>query len=325
MTTFKYALALSLCAGTLFANVSVAQTNWPSKPVTMVVPFPPGGPTDIVARAIANDLAKRLNQTFVVENRAGANGTIGSAAVARANPDGYTILYNTSSLALSPALYKDLTFNPKTDFEAISTTANIPLVLLTHPKSNIKNFDDLVSALKDEKKNLSYGSAGQGNITHLGAFLFTQEVQTNPQHIPYRGSAPAMVDLVGGQTDFMMNTLNDSVPFIKDGKVIALALASKARNMDVIPDTPTLSEKLGKELVVGAWQGIVAPKGTPKEIIDSLNKAVNETLQSDSFKELAKTQGVEILGSSSEDYQAFINSETDRWDETVKKSGIQKN
>ena len=213
----------------------------------------------------------------------------------------------------------------KSSIEILKGTNIIDKVVFGSECGDVDLLKKGVSALKDEKKNLSYGSAGQGNITHLGAFLFTQEVQTNPQHIPYRGSAPAMVDLVGGQTDFMMNTLNDSVPFIKDGKVIALALASKARNTDVIPDTPTLSEKLGKEFVVGAWQGIVAPKGTPSEIVNALNKAVNETLQSDSFKELAKTQGVEILGSSSEDYQAFINSETDRWDETVKKSGIQKN
>ena len=325
MKALKYALAASLCAGTLFANVSVAQTNWPSKPVTMIVPFPPGGPTDLVARAIASDLSKRLNQTFVVENKAGANGTIGTAFVARAPADGYTILYNTSSLAISPALYNNLGFNPKTDYAPISTTANIPLVLLTHPKSDIKTFEELVANLKDEKKALSYGSAGQGNITHLGAFLFTQAVQSNPQHIPYRGSAPAMVDLVGGQTDFMMNTLNDSVPFIKDGKVLALALASKARNTDVIPDTPTLSEKLGEELVVGAWQGIVAPKGTPKEVVDTLNKAINDTLKSDSFVQLAKTQGFEILGSTPEEYQTFIENEADRWEQTVSKSGIQKN
>lgn len=325
MKALKFALAAGLCAGTLFANVSVAQTNWPSKPVTMIVPFPPGGPTDLVARAIASDLSKRLNQTFVVENKAGANGTIGTAFVARAAADGYTILYNTSSLAISPALYNNLGFNPKTDYAPISTTANIPLVLLTHPKSGIKTFEELVANLKDEKKALSYGSAGQGNITHLGAFLFTQAVQSNPQHIPYRGSAPAMVDLVGGQTDFMMNTLNDSVPFIKDGKVLALALASKARNTDVIPDTPTLSEKLGEELVVGAWQGIVAPKGTPKEVVDTLNKAINDTLKSDSFVQLAKTQGFEILGSTPEEYQTFIENEADRWEQTVSKSGIQKN
>lgn len=325
MTKLKFALALGLCAGTLFANVSVAQDKWPSKPVTMVVPFPPGGPTDIVARAIATDLSKRLNQTFVVENKAGANGTIGSAAVARAAPDGYTILYNTSSLALSPALFKDLAFNPKTDFAAISSTANIPLVLLTHPKTNIKSVDELTASLQEGKKNLSYGSAGIGNITHLGAFLYTQHVKSNPQHAPYRGSAPAMVDLVGGQIDFMMNTLNDSVPFIKEGKVIALGLASKERNKEVFPDVPTLSEKLGEEFVVGAWQGIVAPKDTPKEIVQALNKAVNESLQSDGFKQLAKTQGFEILGSTPEDYQTFISNEVDRWEETVKQSGIQKN
>ena len=325
MNILKNALTLSLCAGLPFANVALAQDSWPSKPVTLVVPFPPGGPTDLVARAIANSLSHSLKQTLVVENKAGANGTIGSAFVARAPADGYTLLYNTSSLAISPALYSNLNFDPKTDYAPISTTVNIPLVLLTHGKSDIKTYEELVTSLKQPDQQLSYGSAGQGNITHLGAFLFLQEIQAQPQHIPYRGSAPAMVDLVGGQIDFIMNTLNDSVPFVNDKRVIPLAITSSERQEEVLPDVPTLSEKLDKELVVGAWQGIVAPKGTPQEIVNILNKEINDILQSDSFKELAKNQGFQILGSTAEEYQHFMDSETDRWIETVAASGMQKN
>lgn len=318
-------VTLYLCATLPFTNVVLAQDKWPSKPVTLVVPFPPGGPTDIVARAIANSLSQKLKQTLVVENKAGANGTIGSGLVARSSADGYTLLYNTSSLAISPALYSNLNFDPKTDFAPISTTVNIPLVLLTHAGSKSKTYKELVESLGDPKQGLSYGSAGQGNITHLGAFLFLQELQSEPQHIPYRGSAPAMVDLVGGQIDFMMNTLNDSMSFINDGRVIPLALSSNERIEELLPGVPTLNEMLERDLVVGAWQGIVAPKGTPNEIIEMLNSAVNDILQSDDFKELAQTQGFQILGSTPEEYQDFINAETDRWIATVAESGVQKN
>lgn len=318
-------VTLCLCTALPLGNVALAQDKWPSKPVTLVVPFPPGGPTDIVARAIANSLSQKLKQTLVVENKAGANGTIGSGLVARSPADGYTLLYNTSSLAISPALYSNLNFDPKTDFAPISTTVNIPLVLLTHARSKSKTYKELVENLDDPKRSLSYGSAGQGNITHLGAFLFLQELQSEPQHIPYRGSAPAMVDLVGGQIDFMMNTLNDSMSFINDGRVIPLALSSNERIEELLPGVPTLNEMLERDLVVGAWQGIVAPKGTPNEIIEMLNSAVNDILQSDNFKELAKTQGFQILGSTPEEYQHFINAETDRWIATVAESGVQKN
>ncbi len=318
-------VSLAVATFALHTAAMAAQTQWPEKPVTMVVPFPPGGPTDIVARLLAQQLTERLGQTVIVENKGGANATIGMQAVASAKPDGYTILYNTSSIALSPALYKSLSYDPKTAFDPVSSTANIPLVLLVNPKVPVKTVEEFKSYVQENGDKISYGSAGAGNITHLGAFLMSKGVGLNAQHVPYKGSAPAMIDLVGGQTQFMLNTLNDSLSFIRDGKVKALALASIERNNDVLPNVPTLSETVLKDFEIGAWQGVVVPKGTPVSVVQKLNKTIRDSLASDKMTQQLKGQGAEILGSSPEEYGAFIMAEMDRWKKAVEEAGVQSN
>jgi len=293
---------------------------WPEKPVTMVVPFPAGGPTDIVARQLAKQLSQQLGQPFVVENRGGANATIGMQHVATAKPDGYTILYNTSSIALSPALYKNLSYDPITAFDPVSTTANVPLVVLVNPRLPVDTLSELKAHIKTHKT--TYASAGMGNITHLGGFLLNKNLEINALHVPYKGSAPALVDVMGGQVDYMVNTLNDSLSAIRGKKVRILAIASLRRNEALLPDVPTVDETGLKNFEIGAWQGVVVPRGTPKPVIDKLNKTIRDTLNRADFKATLLEQGTETLGSTPEAYDQFIKKETERWKQVVQEAGV---
>ncbi|WP_417220994.1 Bug family tripartite tricarboxylate transporter substrate binding protein [Achromobacter spanius] len=311
------ALAAIICA----CVAPIAQAAWPERPVTVVVPFPPGGTTDLVARVLAKQLADQTGQTFVVENKGGANGNIGMQYVAAAKPDGYTVLYNTSSIALSPNLYRNLPFDPVKDFEAVSSTAIIPLVLLAHPSLPVKNVSEFVSYAKAHPGKLSYGSAGAGNVTHLGALLFLRSVGIDAVHVPYRGSAPAMTDLVGGQVQFMTNTLNDSLGFVRDGKLNALAVSSKARSPQ-LPDTPTLAETVVPDFEMGAWQGMVVPAGTPTDIVNALNTQIRKALQSPALLKQLQAQGAQPLGSTPSEYSDYIRAEINRWKDVVKAANV---
>lgn len=320
---------------TLFASMLIAATallpfsgqaqaqagNYPERPITMIVPFPPGGPTDLVARVLAKQLSDQMGQSVIVDNRGGANGTIGMQAAASARPDGYTILYNTSSIALAPNLFSNLSFNPEKDFTAISTTAVVPMVLLVHPSVPVNNVQEFIDYAKQRPGQLSYASAGNGNVTHLTAFQFAQSAGIDAVHIPYRGSAPGMTDLVGGQVHFMTNTLNDSLPFVREGRVKALAITS-AKRSELLPDVPTLSESVMPEFESGAWQGIVAPAGTPDAIIQRLNKEIHDALASDMVREQLAKQGTQILGNTSAEYQQYIADETVRWGNVIRDAGV---
>lgn len=294
---------------------------YPERPITMVVPFPPGGPTDLVARVLAKQLADQMGQSVVVENKGGANGTIGMQAAAGAKPDGYTILYNTSSIALSPNLYSKLAFDPEKDFTAITSTATVPMVLLVHPSVPADTVQEFIDYARANPGKLSYASAGAGNVTHLTAFLFAQSAKIDAMHIPYRGSAPGMTDLVGGQVHFMTNTLNDSLPFIREGRVKALAITS-AKRSELLPDVPTLGESVMPGFESGAWQGVVAPAGTPEEIVNRLNKEILAALKSSAVQEQLARQGTQILGASPEEYQQYISSEIVRWGDVIRAAGV---
>lgn len=320
----KHSLIASmlLTVATLLPLGAQAQAdNYPERPITMVVPFPPGGPTDLVARVLSRQLADQMGQSVVVENRGGANGTIGMQAAANARSDGYTILYNTSSIALSPNLYSKLAFDPENDFTAISSTAVVPMVLLVHPSVPANNIEEFISYARENPGKLSYASAGNGNVTHLTAFLLTQSANIDAVHIPYRGSAPGMTDLVGGQVHFMTNTLNDSLPFVREGRVKALAITSAQRS-ELLPEVPTLAESVMPGFESGAWQGVVAPTGTPEPIIARLNEEIQTALKSDLVHDQLAKQGAQILGSSAGDYQKYISDEIVRWGEVIRAAGV---
>lgn len=321
MNTVRRKIFTALLALPLTMAATAQAATWPDRPITMIVPFPPGGPTDMVARLMASQLSQQLGQTVVVENKAGANATIGMTAAAKAKPDGYTILYNTSSIALAPNLYTKLALNPEKDFDAVSSTAVIPLVLLTHPSVPVSTVQEFIDYAKKNPDKLSYGSAGAGNVTHLGAFLFNQSTGIDAQHIPYRGSAPAMTDLVGGQVQFMTNTLNDSLPFIRENRVKALLVTSQERSA-MLPDVPTAAEGVIPGFEMGAWQGIVVPAGTPPAIIDRLNTEIRTALKTDTMRKQLAVQGAQALGSSPSEYGAYIRSETKRWGDVIRAAGV---
>ena len=310
-------LALSGLFG--FSSVP-AQVAYPDKPVRLVLPFPPGGPTDLVARVLAQKMGEQMGQAVLVENKPGANGNIAADMVAKAPADGYTVLYNTSSIALSATLYKKLNYDVRTDFAPIALTAVIPLVLAVHPSLPVSNVQEFLNYVKANPGKLTYGSAGNGNITHLGAYLLLHSRGLQATHAPYKGSAPALTDLVGGQTQFMTDTINSALPFIRDNRLRALAVTSLKRT-SVLPEAPTLNETVMPKFEVGAWQGMLVPAKTPAEIVKRLNAEVMKALNSPDVKTKLAVQGAEPLGSTPEEYGQYIQSEITRWGQVVKLTG----
>lgn len=309
------------CALSGLAGAAPAQTAYPDKPIKLVLAFPPGGPTDLVARVLAQKLGEQMGQTVIVENKPGANGNIAAELVAKSLPDGYTVFYNTSAVALSPALYKKLGYDVLSDFAPVALTAVIPLVLAVHPSLPVTTIQEFIDYLKVNPGKFSYGSAGNGNITHLGAFLMLQAKGLSAAHIPYKGSAPALMDLVGGQTQFTTDTVNSALPFIKEKRLRALAVTSLTRT-SVLPDVPTLNETVMPGFEVGAWQGLLVPAKTSPEIVKRLNAEILKALASSDVRAKLALQGAEPLGSTPIEYGAYIKSEVDRWIKVVKQSGV---
>jgi tripartite-type tricarboxylate transporter receptor subunit TctC len=313
--------AMGLTVALAAAGPAGAQQPWPAaRPITMVVPFPPGGPTDLVARVLAQQVGQQLSQTIVVDNRPGANGNIGNAMVAKAAPDGYTVLYNTSSIALSPSLYKKMSYDVNRDLLPVALTAVVPLGLVVHPKLPVKTVQDFVRHAREKAGQLSYGSAGNGNVTHLAAFQVVQHYRIEASHVPYKGSAPADVDLVAGQIDFMTDTINSVAPFIKEGRLKLLAVSS-ARRLPQFPDVPTLAESGMGAFEAGAWQGVMLPAKTPVAIVERLNRELLRALKDPGVVEKLQLQGAEGLGSTPDEYGAYIRSEIQRWAGVVKSTG----
>lgn len=296
------------------------QANYPDKPIRMVIAFPPGGPTDLVARVLAQKLTEQMGQQVVVDNKPGANGNIAAELVAKAPADGYTVFYNTSAVALSPALYKKLNYDVRADFAPVALTAVIPLVLAVHPSVPANNVAEFIAHVKANPGKLSYGSAGNGNITHLGAYLMLQSQGLSAVHIPYKGSAPALTDAVAGQTQFLTDTINSALPFIRDRRLKALAVTSAQRS-PVLPEVPTLGEAGLRGFEVGAWQGLMVPARTPPEIVTRLNTEIMRALASADVKAKLAAQGATPLGSTPVEYGNYLRDELARWDRVVKATG----
>ena len=312
------ALALSVSA---LHGLARAQSAWPSQPITIVVPFPPGGPTDLVARVLAQQLSQQLLQPVNIDNRAGANGNLGGGHVAKAAADGYTLLYITSSITLSPALYKSLSYEVMRDLAPVTTTAVVPLALVIHPGLPVNNVREFVAYAKAHPGKLSYGSAGNGNVTHLGAFQVLQHFGIDAVHIPYKGSAPADVDLVAGQVQFMTETINSIAPFVRDKRLKLLAVTT-AQRIALFPEVPTLAEQGMPGFEVGAWQGVMVPAKTPRAIVDRLSAEINKALANPAVKATLAQQGAEPLGSTPDEYAAYLRSELARWARVVKQTGV---
>lgn len=297
-----------------------AAPAWPQKPIRLLVGFAPGGPTDVVARIIADQTSKTLGQPIIIENKAGAAGNIAAASLLQAPADGYTLLYNTSSIVIAPWVYKQVGFDPLKDFTEISLTAAVPLVLAINPKVNADSPKALMALLKDAPNKYNYASSGTGAIEHLTAAHLLSAAGAEAVHVPYKGTAPAQVDLISGATQFTTTTLNTAIAPVRAGTLKALAVTSRTRT-PVMPDVPTLSESLIPDFESLAWQGIVAPAGTPPDVVEILNKAINQALQSPQVQEKLQQQGTMILGGSAAEYRDYIRSEYDRWGKVVQAAG----
>ena len=308
-------------AATFISTAALAQATFPAKSITMIVPFPPGGPTDLVARVIAQKMSESMGQSVIVDNRGGANGNLGAMLAVRAAADGYTLLYNTSSITLSPALYKSLSYDVRRDLAPVALTAVVPLALVVGPNVPANTVSEFIAYAKANPGKLSYGSAGNGNVTHLGAFQFVRANGIDAVHIPYKGSAPADIDLVGGQIQFMTDTVNSVMPFVRDKRLKMLAVTTPKR-MSLFPDVPTLAESGMPGFEVGAWQGLMVPANTPKPIIQRLNAEVMKALQSADVRQKLALQGAEPLGSTPEAYGEYIQKELTRWEGVVKQTGV---
>jgi len=316
------ALLCALCA-TCLAPIAQAQSaaNYPSKPIRIVVPFPPGGATDILARAIGNELSKAFNQSVVIENKGGGGGNPGADLVAKSAPDGYTLVMATvGTHAINMSLYSKMPYDAVRDFEPIVLVAGVPNLLVVHPSVPAKSVKELTALAKAQPGKLNVASSGSGTSIHLAAELYKQMAGVDIVHVPYKGSAPAVADLLGGQVQMMFDNLPVSLPHAKAGKLRALAVTSPNRS-SALPDVPTMDEEGYKGFDATSWFGLLAPAGTPKDIINKLNAASVKALASPEMRERLAAQGAEPVGNSPEQFGAFIKSEIEKWSKIVKASG----
>ena len=303
-----------------FAPSSSAQT-YPSKPVKIVVPFPPGGPTDVVGRLVAAKLGEALNQQFVVENRAGAGGTVGSELVAQALADGYTLLYgSTSTLAMAPSLYRKLGYDPRKSFAPISLVSSGPLLVAINAALPAQTLAQLIALAKDKPGALNYGSAGNATPPHLAAELFKSLSATQLTHVPYKGGAPALQAIAAGEVQVIFEGIVTLLPQIKAGRLRALAISGTARDA-ALPDVPTVAEAGLPAFQVNFWSGLVAPAGTPVEVVNLLNAALRRALLAADSRETLTKFGLAPAGNTPAEFARFIDTEIIRWDRAVQASG----
>ena len=302
------------------AALSVSAQTFPSKPVTIVVPFSPGGATDIMSRMLAERLHKRLGQPVIVENKPGGGTMIASEHVAKAAPDGHTLLLAASSLGIAPNLYNKVNYDPIKDFAPVSQVASVVHVLVVHPSLPAKNVGELVSWLKANPTKANYGSVGAGTSTHLEAELFNSVAGVKMEHIPYKGSAPALTDMVGGQLQVMFDAYASSGPFIKDGKVRLLAVTTAQRSKS-LPDTPTVAESGLPGYEAMPWLGLVAPAKTPAAAVNRLYTELSEVLKEPDVQARFRSLGLDIIGSKPEEFSAFLRNDIVKWAKVIKDSG----
>ncbi|MBP0633085.1 tripartite tricarboxylate transporter substrate binding protein [Cupriavidus sp. AcVe19-1a] len=292
------------------------------KPITMIVPYPPGGANDILARRVGEKLGQALGQPVVVENRAGAGGTIGTGAAAKAPADGYTLLViNTIPHAASRALYKKLSFDPIKDFEPVGVIAMTPYVLVTAENSSYKTFADFTKAAKSQPGKLTYASGGQGGATHLAAELLSRATNVRLSHIPYRGGGPALTDVMGGQVDVTFENIVAVRPFLSSGKLRPLGVSSSEPS-SMLPGVPTVASQVGAPFEILGRFAVVAPVGTPKPVIKRLNQEVTAIVRSSEVSTYFRQQGIEPAWSTPEELGSILRAESTKWSQLVKEKGI---
>jgi len=314
-------LLLAAVAALCLAAPAFAQAQaYPTKPVRLVVPYPPGGPTDIVARLVAQKLSEQLGQQFIIDNRPGAGANTGAELVARSPADGYTLVVATTAHAINPSLFKNLGYSLAKDFAPVSLLTSGPLVIVANPALPAKNVAELIALAKARPGELNFASSGNGQSTHLSAELFASMAGVKMNHIPYKGSAPALTDTMGGQTQLMFDTMLSAMPHVKGGKLKALAVTSATRS-PVAPEVPTVAESglPGYEAI--AWNGLLAPAHTPPDVLARLSTALKKVLAAPDVKDKFEAQGFAATWTSPEDFGRFMTAEIDKWAKVVKVSG----
>ncbi|WP_295852424.1 tripartite tricarboxylate transporter substrate binding protein [uncultured Xylophilus sp.] len=301
------------------AGVAAQAADWPERAVTLVVPLAPGGSTDTTARLLAERLSKELGQPVVVDNRAGAGGNIGGAYVAKAPPDGYTLLFTTSTAATNVTLYKSMGFDLQKDLVPVSQVALIPNVLMVNNDVPAKTLAEFVDYVRQKKAVVNYGSAGNGTSQHLSGALFNSMTQGEMTHVPYKGGAPANADLIAGQIQAVFSPLVEVLPYIDSGKLRALGVTTPARSPR-LPDVPAVAEALpGFEVVL--WNGVLAPAATPQPVVDRLAAAIRKATQDPSFRKTLADQGSTPIGNTPAEFRKVLGTEIDKWGRLVKLSG----
>lgn len=313
-------LALALSSAPSLANNSAS--NYPDRPITWVVPFPPGGAMDAIARVLSRTMSQELGQSIVVENKPGAGGNIGASYVAKAKPDGYTIMIVANGMAVNPALYRNMSYNPIKDFQPISLLAAVPNILVTQASRNdVKSLNDVILQVKEKPGKYSYASAGVGTSIHLAGALFTYMGKLDMLHVPYKGSGPAVTDLISGQVDYMFDSITSAKPHIESGKLKALAVTTPKRS-STLPDLPTVAESgmTGYELT--PWFATFAPAGTPAPIIEKLNGAMIKAMNTEQVKKTFAAIGAEYIGSTPQELASYLAQETAKWKKIISETGI---
>ena len=315
MKRFLCALFLLAAAGPVLAQA------WPAKPIRVIIPFATGGVTDVVVRTIAPKLGEALGQPIVVENKGGAGGTIGTALGAQAAPDGYTFIAPAASHTTTPGLYTKLPFDPIKDFVAVTQIVTVPYLLVTSPTLPANNLAEFIALARSKPNTLTYGSAGNGSSNHLAGELLEIMGGVELIHSPYKGSGPALTDLMGGHIAFMFDPINTSSQHVRAGKLKALGVGTSKR-VKALPDIPTIDEQGLKGFEAVTWIGLLAPAGTPREIVTRMQREIAKVLQIPEVQERLASAGAEPVGSTPEEFDAYVKSEVQKWGEVIRKAKV---
>lgn len=313
------ALAITCTAASAQAD-SVA--DYPERPLSWIVPFPPGGAMDAIARVLSENMSQELGQSIVVENKPGAGGNIGASHVAKAKPDGYTLMIAANGMAVNPFLYSRLNYDPIKDFAPISLLAAVPNILVTQAeRTDVRSLEDVIRQAKEKPGHYTYASAGVGTSIHLAGALFTYTGELDMLHVPYRGSGPAVADLIGGQVDYMFDSITSAKPHIESGKLKALAVTTAERS-STLPDLPTVAESGMPGYELTPWFATFAPAGTPPEIIEKLHDSMIKAMDSERVKEIFATIGAEYIGSTPQELATYLSAETEKWGKIIEETGL---
>jgi tripartite-type tricarboxylate transporter receptor subunit TctC len=321
--TFGGVVAAAALAAAAVGGPAVAQPGaWPAQPIRLVVAYPPGGSTDVAARVVAERLSARFGQQVVVENRAGAGGTIGAASVAKSAPDGYTLLFAASpELTISRVTRKDLPYDASRDLQAITLVGVVPFMLVANPAVPANDLKGLIAWARAQDGKASFASFGANTSNHLVGELFNAETGARSVHVPYKGSAPAVTDLIGGQVHYMFDTVTAVLPHVRSGKLKAIAIATPTRS-PLAPEVPTMAEAGLPGFTGGTWFGVLAPTGTPAPVIATLHEAISGIVRSPEVRQGFEQRGIEAVGNSPREFSKFVESEIARWQALATRIGI---